>query len=276
MNPKRWRYGSSGNRRRSWRSVSGSSSASRARRVASGLGDSGSSGVVADTVCISREGDRLVAVQDVVGVDPERPLGRVGGDRRVAVAIAADPRARSGSEGRDVRGGPARRMSRRPRRASTARYRRGTSVNSVASNTAIAVRTSSSGSGATARRSEVRHRSVISSRSRRRISAILGRGQSRVVEPLEEHRAAPQRDERRPSAGLRGVGGQDGRDPQARDDARRGRRRSRPARRSRAIASATESSRSAVACRPLASAQGPDAAASLGEVDQLEVQRERA
>ena len=39
MNPNRWRYGSSGKRRRSWRSVSGRASASRARRLASGRGD---------------------------------------------------------------------------------------------------------------------------------------------------------------------------------------------------------------------------------------------
>jgi hypothetical protein len=53
MNPKRWRYGSSGKRRRSWRSVSGSSSASRARRVAIVRGRR-SWGEAALTVCISR------------------------------------------------------------------------------------------------------------------------------------------------------------------------------------------------------------------------------
>ena len=37
--------------------------------------------------------DRLVAAQDVVGVDPHRPLGDLGGHGRVAVAVAADPRA---------------------------------------------------------------------------------------------------------------------------------------------------------------------------------------
>ena len=53
MNPKRWRYGSSGKRRRSWRSVSGRSSASRARREAIGRGTR-SAVVAAAIVCISR------------------------------------------------------------------------------------------------------------------------------------------------------------------------------------------------------------------------------
>ena len=36
--------------------------------------------------------NRLVAAQDVVGLDPERALGDLGGDRRVAVPVATDPR----------------------------------------------------------------------------------------------------------------------------------------------------------------------------------------
>ena len=56
------------------------------------------------------------------------------------------------------------------RAASSARYSRGMTVNSVASKNAIAVRTSSSGVGLTTRRSDVRHSSVISSRRRRRTS----------------------------------------------------------------------------------------------------------
>ena len=53
MKPKRWRYGSSGKRRRSCRSVSGRSSASRARRVARARGRR-SPAVAAAIVCMSR------------------------------------------------------------------------------------------------------------------------------------------------------------------------------------------------------------------------------
>ena len=82
-------------------------------------------------------------------------------------------------------------------------------MNSVSSKNAIAVRTSSSGVGATARRSAVRHRSVISSRSRRRTSRSSAGVEARVVEPLEQPRSAAQGDEHRPPAGLGRVGGED-------------------------------------------------------------------
>ena len=127
MNPKRWRYGSSGKRRRSWRSVSGSSSASRARRVASGRGDAGRRGRRRRHGLHQPQRDRLVAVQDVVGLDAQRPLGRLGGDDRVAVAVAADPRPEA-EERRHARrplAGPDGPAAPASSAASTARYSRG-------------------------------------------------------------------------------------------------------------------------------------------------------
>ena len=90
MNPKRWRYGSSGKRRRSWRSVSGRSSASRARREASGRATRSVVGRGRDRLHQPRR-DGLVAAQDVVGLDPQRALGDLRGHARVAVAVPADP-----------------------------------------------------------------------------------------------------------------------------------------------------------------------------------------
>jgi hypothetical protein len=54
MNPNRCRYGSSGKRRRNCRSVSASSSASRASRVASDFATRSCAAVI-DTVCMSRD-----------------------------------------------------------------------------------------------------------------------------------------------------------------------------------------------------------------------------
>ncbi len=51
--------------------------------------------------------DGLVAAEDVVGVDPERPLRDLGRDRGIAVAIAADPRRPAQERGHPRRSGPA-------------------------------------------------------------------------------------------------------------------------------------------------------------------------
>ena len=63
--------------------------------------------------------------------------------------------------------GPGSRSSAR----SSARYRRGVTTNRDSSKNAIALRTSSSGVGASTRSGEVCHSRLIASRSRRRISA---------------------------------------------------------------------------------------------------------
>ena len=148
-------------------------------------------------------------------------------------------------------------------------------VNSVASKNAIAVRTSSSGVGETIRRSEVRHSSVISSRSRRRTSRSSN-GVNRVSSSRASRIAhASERDERRPAARLRRVGRQDRGDRQTTDQ--RIQLRLRPSQptqpgdrvRHRVL-------QHAVARRTLAPAQGADAAARFGQVDEPEVEREGA
>ena len=140
--------------------------------------------------------DGLVATQDVIGMDAERAFRDLGGDVGIAVAVAADPRApaQERRHQRRSRPGPSR-VGRfagggGPRRAATpttadlveeasvARRTRGTALNSVSSKNASAVRTSSSGLGVTARRSAVRHSSVISSRRRRRASRSSAGGRS--------------------------------------------------------------------------------------------------
>ena len=77
-------------------------------------------------------------------------------------------------------------------------------VNNVASKKAIAVRTSSSGAGLTMRRSEVRHSSVISSRSLRRSSRSsegVKRGSSERARRIAHRRRATSVVRRRASVG---------------------------------------------------------------------------
>ncbi len=176
-----------------------------------------------------------------------------------------------------TRGGRSPVRTARPRGASSAasvaRYSCGTVVNSVASNTAMAVRTSSSGSGAIMRRSDVRHRSVISSRRRRRMSRSsdgVSRGSSSRASRI---RAAAQGDEGGPPAGLGRMGGQDGADAQP------GQHRvelrlvvAGPAELDHGLGHGVVEE--PVAGGPLAASEGADATARLRQVDQLEVDRE--
>ena len=148
-------------------------------------------------------------------------------------------------------------------------------MNSVASKKAIAVRTSSSGAGLTMRRSEVRHRSVISSRSRRRISRSsdgVRRGSSSAPRRIAQRRSATSVVRRRASVGCAVRTGE----TSSRAISASSSASVRPSRRSPAIASATESGEDPVACRALAPAQRPDPAARLGQVDQPEIEREGA
>ena len=179
-------------------------------------------------------------------MDPHRLDGHVGGDVRIAVVVAADPRAPL-EERRHVlaaacRSGRSRWQRRcrlrrgvgvaprcpgpgpapRPRSGSSC----GTVVNTVSSKNASAVRTSSSGDGADARRSDVRHNSVISSRRRRRTSRSSS-GVSRGRRGAEQPVTAPQRDEERAPARLGGVRGQDRRETRSARGVRRSHRRSR-------------------------------------------------
>ena len=148
-------------------------------------------------------------------------------------------------------------------------------VNSVASKNAIAVRTSSSGAGLTMRRSEVRHRSVISSRRRRRISRSsdgVSRGSS---ESSQQDRAAPERHEGRPAAGLGRVRGQHRRDLEPGDQ--RVQLRVRPPEAAQPGDRVGHRIREhPVPRRALALSQRPHPAAGLGQVDQPEIQGEGA
>ncbi len=214
MPPRRWRYGSSGKRRRSCRAVSGSSSASRTSAV-SRARSRRAAGTRAATVCISRL------------ATASYPRRRWSAWRRAASSVTSevtpgcpsrsdpihDPRRSSAgaSTGRvPVRPASPATAPFGPRAAipssarSTARPRRGIATNSVSSKMASAERTSSSGVGAMARRSPVCHSSVISSRRRRRRSASSSgvvRGSSMASSSRRMRRCATRRVRRRASVG---------------------------------------------------------------------------
>ena len=223
-------------------------------------------------------------------MDPEGTLGRVGGDARVAVAVAADPAAPAAGTS-PTRGGraPVRRPldvpptpRRRPRRPTAHRGPRpgrapaaAASVNSVASKKAIAVRTSSSGAGAIGRRSDGPPEEGDLLAQPAADVGVLGWRQARVVHPREQVAAAPQGHEDRPAASLGRMGGQDRRDRQRADLGieLRVRAAERPQPPDRLPDRVVED---AVAGGPLASTERPHAAARLGQVHELEVQGERA
>ena len=171
-------------------------------------------------------GDRLVAVEDVLGLDPQRPLGHVRGHLRVAVPVAADPAP-------PVQVRPdARRARPRPpgigRGAQAAPRGRGRRVQGAVE------RPVEAGHDREQRRIEDRHRRAhLVERGGRHGAqvggapqerdllaqpapdlAILGRREARVVQALQQPGAAAQRDQRRPPAGLGRVRGQDQRDGQ--------------------------------------------------------------
>ena len=147
-------------------------------------------------------------------------------------------------------------------------------VNSVASKNAIAVRTSSSGVGLTTRRSDVRHRIVISSRRRRRTSRSsdgVSRGSSSRASSTAHRPSATSVVRRRASVGWAvKTGATTSRATSASSSAS-----VRPSRRNPATASASESAEDAVARRALAPPQRPHPAARLGQVDEPEIERER-
>ena len=229
-------------------------------------------------------GDRLVATQHVVGVDAQRLLGDLRGHARVAVAVAADPapEAQVRPDARWSRPGPAG-VRGRGRGATGRRIERGIQ------------RPVETWDHREQRGVEERHRGADLVEWRRAHDAqvggppqerdllpqpaadlaVLGRGESRVVEPGEQDGAAPERHQHRAAAGLGRVRGQDRVDgeaakeliqlgippapsPQPRDRVRH-----------RIV-------EDAVASRPFAAPQGAHPAARLGQVDEAEVECERA
>ena len=198
--------------------------------------------------------------------------GVLGGHRRVAVAVGADPRAQA-QEGRDPRRPrPAVRPRgpRRPRGRAAA-----TTPKSVSSKKVIAVRTSSSGARACGRTGAVCHSRASSSRSSRVASACSAGRAAQVLAPLEQTGAAAQGQERGAPAGLGGVGGQDRRQAQPREARVQG-GLVQPPRPQVRDGLDQRVAHDAARRLALAGAQRPHALALLGQVDQLEEEGEGA
>ena len=213
----------------------------------------------------------------MIGLDAHRPLGRVGGDERVAVAVAADPRtptdegrhARRAGPGPRLRVDPAR-VERRVGRAVQPRHdREQRRVEHGHRRPHLVERLGRDGAQVGGPPQE---RDLLAQAPPD--LAILRRRQTRVVEALEEGGAPSQRDEGGPPSGLGRMGGQDRRDAQA---GQRGvqlgvgpaggaQRRDRLG--DRVV-------QEPVPCGALSPTKRPNAPARLGQVDELEVERER-
>ena len=228
--------------------------------------------------------DGLVAAQDVVRVDAQRPFRDVGGHARVAVAVAADPAAPA-QERPDPRrpcAGPG--GSAAPSSAA-ARGR----IHGPVDDPREPRREREQ------RRVEERHRrpDLVEHGRRDRSQVrgppqegdllaqaaadlgVLGGREARVVHAREQVATATQRDQDRPAARLGRVGGEDRRDRQGRELGvevlvRPPERPQPPDRLGHRVV------QDAVVGGSLAPSQGSDATARLGQVDQLEVERERA
>ncbi len=230
-------------------------------------------------------GHGLVAVQDVVGLDPDRALRDVGGDARVAVAVAPDPAApvQVRPDARRPRPGPAG-VRGRARDAAPGRDRVQRPVEHAVQprdqREQRPVEERHGGSRLIERRG--RHRPQVGRPPQERDLlaqaaadvAVLRPRQPRVVEPLEEQRAAAQRHERGPAPRLRRVRRQDERD------------RERPDERIEVFVGPSLLAElgdglgqrvveDAVPGGPLAASQRPHSPARLHQVHQLEVERER-
>ena len=222
-------------------------------------------------------------------MDPERALGRVGGDTRVAVAVPTDPAAPVQERPHPRRPGTGPSGRRRPTHPATPAAPAGRRVQRAVEDPRQSRREREQ------RRIEEGHRrphlvergrgdrsQVRGPPQERDLLAqpaahvgILGRREARVVHAGEQVAAAPQRDQDRPPSGFGGMGGQDGRHGHRADlgievGVRPTERAQPPDRLAHRVV------QHAVPCRPLASTQRPDASARLGQVDELEVQGERA
>ena len=218
---------------------------------------------------------RLVPVEDVVRLDAQRPFGHLGRHGRVPVAVTADPR----SEAQERR--HAGRSSARPRTAGARGVQRGVGgaiqpwhereqrrIEHGHRRAHLVERLGGHG----AQVGGAPHERDLLAQPAADL-AVLRRREARVVQPLEECRATAQRDERGPPAGLRRVRGQDRGDAQPAEDVVE----------RRVVAPGPAQPRDRlgdrvvqdpVARRTLPAPKRPDAAAGLGEVHELEVQRE--
>ncbi len=211
----------------------------------------------------------------MVRLDAQRPLGHLGRHGRVPVAVAADPRSEA-QERRDAgrssarpRTLGARDVQRRVRRAIQPWHEREQRRIEHGHRRAHLVERLG---GHGAQVGGAPHEGDLLAQAAADL-AVLGRGEARVVQPLEERRATAQRDERGPPAGLRRVRGQDRRDAQPAEDVVE----------CRVVAPGPAQPRDRlgdrvvqdpVARRALPAPKRPDAAAGLGEVHELEVQGE--
>ena len=230
-------------------------------------------------------GDRLVAVEHVLGLDPEGPLGHVRGHLWVAVPVAADPappvevrpdarRPRPGQAGigrgpeTAPRGG-GRRVEgavERPVQAGHDREERG-----VEDRHRRAHLVERGGRHGTEVGGAPQERDLLA-QSAADLAILRGR-EARVVQALQQPGAAAQGDQGRPPAGLGRVRGEDQGDGEPSEQLVES-----------AIVGAAAAQRDhglrhgivedAVACRAFATAECPDPATRLGQVDQLEVQGE--
>ncbi len=227
---------------------------------------------------------RLVAVENMVGVDAERSQGDVGGHLGVAVPVAADPASRpqERADARRARPGP----------AAVGGGPAGTAGRAVQGAVQRAIQP---GHHREQRRVEEGHRGPDLVERRRRHDAqvggapeegdllaqsttdlaILRRGQPRIVQPLEEVGAASQRQKGRPPAGFGRMRRQHRGDRQpAHEGVELGVRAAEPSQAGHRVGDRIVED--PVPRGALAPAQRPHPATRLGEIDEAEIQRECA
>ena len=228
-------------------------------RVASNLGGEG---------LREAQGNRLVAAKDMVGVDPDGFLGDIGGHRRMAVAIPADPRPEPQERGHErllQLACPRAARARHVRVDQPVQLRREAVERLVEDDHRGADLVDRRRGAAPQLRGPPQDGDLLAQLSTE--VAVGGWREARVIGPLEQQRDPAQRDQDGPASRLRGVRGEDRMDAHASQRlAGPGPAQRRPD--SGALGSARR--------RPRPPRGAPDAVPRLGEVDQLEVQAEGA
>ncbi len=225
-----------------------------------------------------------IAVEDVVGVDAQRLEGRLGGDERVPVPVAADPRPPA-QEGRHDGGagtGPSGVGCRRIFRKRSAQPVEGRVEDAV----------DARGDSEEGCVEEDHCRTHLVQRCRPLAAqvggapqdgdllpeatsdlCVAGRRQSGVVEAVEEAVDAAQGEQDRATPGFRGMGGQDGRDAQAAETGSDG-LQAFPVRGDARDRRGDGAAHRLAASAPLTPAQDPDTLLLLGKVRELEERAE--
>ena len=146
--------------------------------------------------------NRLVGAHDVIGLDARRFARHGRGDARIAVAIAADPRAPSGQCRPSAANGALELRRDDEQRFVEERHRRADLVERP-------------GPVGADRRRLPQDRHLLAQPAAQVV--VLGRRQARIVEPVEQRVDAAQCDEQGPPASLGGMGREHGRDGQPTD-----------------------------------------------------------